>query len=103
MTGRGTAGKRCRLRARSPMSLLDALGTAGAAIIVLVYFANQRRWLASTDWRFPLANLVGASLILASLARTWNLPSAVMESFWVLISLYGIVQNLRTRGPRAGG
>lgn len=86
------------------MSLLDALGTAGAAIIVLAYFANQRRWLASTDWRFPLANLVGASLILASLVKTWNLPSAVMESFWVLISLYGILRSLRSGGgPRAGG
>jgi hypothetical protein len=79
------------------VSLLDAFGTAGAVVIVLAYFANQRRWLASTDWRFPFANLVGAALILASLARTWNLPSAVMESFWVLISLYGIVQNLRSR------
>jgi hypothetical protein len=86
------------------MALFDALGTVGALIIVAAYFANQRRWLASTDWRYPFLNLVGASLILASLAKTWNLPSVVMESFWVLISLYGMVKSLRAGGgPRASG
>jgi len=70
-------------------------------VIVATYFANQQRWLASTDWRYPLFNLVGALLILASLTRTWNLPSALMESFWVLISVWGLFKCWRAGAGRA--
>jgi hypothetical protein len=69
------------------------IGLAGAAIFVVVYFANQARWLSSADWRFPAANLAGALLILVSLLAEWNLPSAVIEVFWVAISVYGLVNR----------
>jgi hypothetical protein len=32
---------------------------------------------------------VGAVLILLSLITAWNLPAAIMEGFWALISIYG--------------
>jgi hypothetical protein len=63
-------------------------GIVGAAIIVVAYFANQQDWLSSRDWRFPLANLVGALLILASFCAAWNLPAAVIEAFWAAPSAY---------------
>jgi hypothetical protein len=75
----------------------DALGFAGAAIGIAAYFANQRRWLRSEDWRFPLANLAAACLILISLCFAWNFPSLVIEVFWALISLYGMVKSLAER------
>jgi hypothetical protein len=65
-------------------------GLVGAAIFVVVYFANQARWLDSRDWRFPAANLAGALLILVSLFAEWNLPSVVIEAFWAAISVYGL-------------
>jgi hypothetical protein len=65
-------------------------GLVGAAIFVVVYFANQARWLDSRDWRFPAANLAGALLILVSLFGEWNLPSVVIEAFWAAISVYGL-------------
>ena len=68
-------------------------GVLGAAVIIAAYFANQKRWLASEDWKFPFANLVGAALILASLYSQWNLPSAVIEGFWIAISVYGLVNR----------
>ncbi len=77
----------------------DLAGFAGAAIAVTAYFANQQRWLRSDDWRYPFANLLAAALILISLCFEWNFPSVVIEVFWALISLWGIV---RARG-RAGG
>ena len=51
--------------------------------------------LPSDDWRFPFANLVGSSLIMASLLVEWNLPSVVIEVFWIAISLYGTVRHAR--------
>jgi hypothetical protein len=77
----------------------DMAGFAGAAIGIAAYFANQQRWLRSDDWRFPFANLVGASLIFVSLCFEWNFPSVVIEVFWALISLWGIVKALRDRSP----
>jgi hypothetical protein len=77
----------------------DMAGFAGAAIGIGAYFANQQRWLRSDDWRFPCANLVGASLILFSLCFEWNFPSVVIEVFWALISLWGIAKSVAGRPP----
>lgn len=77
------------------MAPYDVVGFAGAAIAIIAYFANQQRWLRSDDWRYPAANLVGASLILVSLFFAWNFPSVVIEVFWALISLWGIVKSVR--------
>jgi hypothetical protein len=78
----------------------DAAGLAGTVLVVGAYFANQQRWLPSDDWRFPLANLAGASLILFSLFFEWNFPSVVIEVFWIAISLWGLVRSLREHRAR---
>jgi hypothetical protein len=63
--------------------------------LIATYFANQQRWLRSDDWRYPAGNLAGAVLIMVSLLFEWNLPSAVIEVFWIAISLWGIAQSVR--------
>ena len=78
----------------------DIAGFFGTVAIVAAYFANQQRWLRSDDWRFPFANLVGALLIFVSLCFDWNFPSVVIEVFWALISLWGIVKSVAARPPR---
>lgn len=75
------------------MALTDLVGFAGAAIIIAAYLANQRGRLPSDDRRYPLANLIGAALILVSLYFEWNFPSAVIEGFWIAISLYGLARS----------
>jgi Na+-translocating ferredoxin:NAD+ oxidoreductase RnfD subunit len=72
-----------------PFTLVGILGTA---LIIVSYFATQQGWLTAEDWRYPLANLVGAILILVSLITAWNLPVAIIESFWAAISAYGLVR-----------
>ena len=79
------------------LDVFRAIGLVGVGFILVAYFANQQRWLRSEDWRFPAANLAGSLLIMVSLYAEWNLPSVVIEVFWVLISLYGLVNR-----PRAG-
>ncbi|MGH7079632.1 MAG: CBU_0592 family membrane protein [Acetobacteraceae bacterium] len=75
------------------LDVVMAAGIVGAVIVVIAYFANQQGWLSSADWRFPAANFLGSVLILASLTTAWNLPSAVIESFWAAISLYGLARR----------
>jgi len=80
-----------------PLEVYRTVGLIGVVFILIVYFANQRRWLSSEDWRFPAANLVGSLLILISLLVEWNTPSVVIELCWIAISFYGLVNRPRAR------
>jgi hypothetical protein len=82
------------------LSIYDLAGFLGAAIIVVAYLAMQQRWLNALDWRFSAANLLGSLLILVSLWFEWNFPSVVIEIFWALISLMGLVRSLAERRRR---
>jgi hypothetical protein len=35
----------------------------------------------------------GAVLMLVSLISAWNLPAAIVEVFWALISIYGLLKH----------
>ena len=72
------------------LDLFNIAGCGGSAIIVISYLANQQGWLAARDWRYPLANLAGLTLILVSLYQDWNLGAAIIEGFWAIISLNGL-------------
>lgn len=78
----------------------DWIGLVGTVIILAAYFATQVRYLSSDDLAFPVANLIGAALILFSLWYDFNLASFLLEVSWVLISLVGIVSAIRSRGRR---
>jgi hypothetical protein len=82
------------------LPIYELAGFVGAAIIVSAYLAVQQRWLNALDWRFPAANVVGSLLILVSLWYEWNFPSVVIEIFWALISLLGLVRALTERRHR---
>lgn len=75
----------------------DILGTIGVAIIIVTYFLLQTGRLRSDQIAYSLLNAIGASLILVSLYFDFNLPSVVVEIFWLLISLFGIGKYLRRR------
>jgi hypothetical protein len=81
------------------VSLADLLGLAGSIAIALTYFANLRGAVKTEGWLYALLNFAGAALILVSLYWTWNLPAAVMEGFWALISAYGLWRAIYPR-PR---
>jgi paired small multidrug resistance pump len=70
-----------------------ATGILGTALIVAAYFANQSGKLPSDDRRYPLANLVGSLMILASFYSAWNLPAALIEVLWAVVSLYGLLRR----------
>jgi hypothetical protein len=75
------------------LDLLTIAGVVGSARIVFAYFANQQGWLSAENWIYSLANLVGAVLILVSLITAWNLPAFIIEGFWALISIYGLLKH----------
>ncbi|WP_170518453.1 CBU_0592 family membrane protein [Ruegeria atlantica] len=82
------------------LTLADAIGSIGALVVVAAYFATQMRMMNSDDLAFPVLNLAGSVLIVYSLLQNFNLASMLIESFWILISMIGIVQFFRLRRAR---
>ena len=83
------------------LELHDVVGTAGVILIVVAYFLLQVGKLRSESLAFSASNAVGAALILFSLYFEFNAPAALIEAFWLLISLYGVIRYLRRRGSAA--
>jgi len=79
------------------LTLADLVGIVGTIIVTAAYFATQMRYLNSSDLLFPVANLIGSLFIAYSLVFAFNLASALMEFFWILISLAGIANYLRRK------
>ncbi len=79
------------------LTIVDAIGSFGALIVVAAYFATQMRMMNSDDLTFPVVNLLGSVLIVYSLVHNFNLASMLIEGFWILISLIGIIQHFRLR------
>lgn len=84
-------------RLMSGLTYADLVGTIGTLIVVAAYCATQLRRMNSSDLAFPLVNLCGSLLIAFSLCFNFNLASALMEVFWIAISLLGIRQWHRER------
>lgn len=82
------------------LTIVDAIGSFGALIVVAAYFATQMRMLNSDDLAFPVVNLLGSVLIVYSLLYNFNLASMLIEGFWILISVFGIIQYFRLKQAR---
>lgn len=77
------------------LTLFDILGTIGVAMIIITYVLLQTGRLQSTQLSYSLLNAVGAALVLISLYYSFNLSAFIVEAFWLIISVYGIVRYLR--------
>jgi hypothetical protein len=79
------------------MSLHDVVGLAGVALIMAMYVLLQTGRTSAARPSFSIGNAVGSALILYSLAFDFNFSAALIEVFWLLISLYGIWRSLRVK------
>ncbi len=77
----------------------DLVGNVGVAMMVIAYLLLQLGKLRINDLSYSLANAIGAVLVLFSLWYSFNLSAFLVESFWFLISLYGLLRFL-TKAPQ---
>ena len=75
----------------------DFIGNIGVAVIILSYLALQLERIDSRSVLYSALNAIGAALVTLSLLFEFNLSAFVVEVFWVLISVYGIVRQLKAR------
>jgi hypothetical protein len=79
------------------VTLFDAGGLLGVVLMLAAYAAAQLRRLDPLKAPALLMNLAGASLVILSLTRRFNLAAFVMESAWALVALYGLFRLALTR------
>ena len=70
----------------------DLIGTLGVFTIILTYILLQIEKLKSESLAYSVLNGLGAALIVFSLFYSFNFSAFVVESLWVLISIYGIIK-----------
>ena len=81
------------------MSPADAAGVVGVVLILIAYAGATMGRLDPKRAPALLLNLVGASLILLSLAYDFNLSAFLMEAAWAAVALVGLARLAVTRRP----
>ena len=72
----------------------DFIGSIGVGLIILTYILLQTEKIRSENLSYSVLNGLGAGLIVFSLFYNFNFSAFVVESLWVLISIYGIGKYL---------
>jgi predicted membrane protein len=81
----------------------DFAGNIGVGLMVLGYLLLQSEKISSRDLSYSLMNGVGALLVVISLLYQFNLSAFLVEVFWLLISIYGLIRfAIRSRGKQPG-
>ncbi len=84
-----------------PTAFFDAVGVAGFGLYVLNYTLLTFKKLTSECICFFAVNWLAASCVLIGLFNAFNLASALIQVFWIVISTVAILIRLRgSRQPR---
>jgi hypothetical protein len=70
----------------------DFVGSIGVFTIIFTYVLLQIERIKSESLLYSILNTVGASLIVFSLFFNFNFSAFIVEFFWILISIFGIVK-----------
>ncbi len=73
----------------------NILGMVGVILMLAAYIFLQTNRLSSASMSYSLLNALGSFLVLVSLFFYWNLPAGVIETAWLIISLYGLAKAIR--------
>jgi len=65
--------------------------------MVFAYLLLHLGKLRITDLSYSLTNAIGALLVLLSLLYSFNLSAFLVEAFWLLISVFGLIRFLRSQ------
>jgi len=79
------------------MTLPDFIGLTGVALLIVTYALLQLDRIDPKGFWYSFNNLMVAILVTVSLVYTPNLASIVIEIFWFLISLYGVVMFFKRK------
>lgn len=76
----------------------NIIGGIGVFLILISYLLIQIGKIKQSNIWYSAANFLGAALVLFSLYYEFNLSAFIIEVFWLLISLYGVIKYIKHRG-----
>jgi hypothetical protein len=81
--------------------IYNVLGLFGTVFYFLSYALLNLNKLQGNSYTYILMNLIGASLVLFSLIKHWNLSSVIIQGGWIIFSIIGIF-NIYIRKRKEG-
>jgi paired small multidrug resistance pump len=75
----------------------DMAGLVGVVVMLWAFYLLQAGKLRGDSFAYQLMNALGAGAVLLSLVNDFNLSAFVIETCWVLISLYGMARSHRRK------
>jgi hypothetical protein len=79
------------------MSTSDILATAGVSILLIAFLLQILKVISVESNSYSLMNLVGAALAGISAWMISFMPFVVLESVWVVVSLFNLIKNLKSK------
>ena len=76
----------------SMANITETIGVLGFIFYMLSYFLLLIGKIDGTNNSYILMNFVAASCVLVSLIHNFNLASALIQVFWIVISIVGLVR-----------
>ena len=76
------------------LEFFDLLGVIGAALYIGNYSLLVMRRFSTDEPGYFVVNLLAASLLLLSLSQAFNLGAALIQFFFLVMSVVGIVSRL---------
>ncbi|MCK0119160.1 hypothetical protein MWU61_01305 [Loktanella sp. F6476L] len=80
-----------------PTEVLDAIGVAGFGLYVLNYSLLTVQRIQSHQALYFMINGLAATMVLIGLLSAFNLAAALIQIFWIVISIIAIFIRLRKR------
>lgn len=77
------------------LSIPDLIGFVGVALLIGTYALLQLDRIDPKGFWYSFNNMIVAILVTVSLLYTMNKASMVIEVFWFIISIYGIVMYFK--------
>lgn len=73
-------------------NITESIGVLGFIFYMLSYYLLLIGKIDGTDNSYILMNFAAASFVLVSLIHNFNLASALIQIFWIAISIVGLIR-----------
>ena len=77
------------------MTYNDIIGTIGVALILFAYCMNTMKVIRVNGKTFYVLNTIGAALACYASYLIPYWPFVILEGAWTLVSIYGLMRNMR--------